>query len=162
MKLDKPEKIQLVYDTIGAFFCALSLAVICSWFLNPSSNPQTNRSKWEYFHIFPPFVFYGLFTYLFWKLHSLKQFRLSLLWLIINLFASTTTLFFSFFIRDIVNNRFLTEKSKFIPFDRFLSIVGGVFFGLSVCAFFFWVFGRIHRTLVENRSRHSVINLEIR
>ncbi|GEM_PF-6981736 len=153
MKLSKIEKIQLVYDSIGTFFCATLLGVACALFVNPSSSPEPHRSGWEMFHFFLPFVSYFIFIYFFWKSSSLKEFRLSFLWILINVFCPTTTLFISFLIRDIVNKRFLTENSKFLPFGVFLSIVGAACLWLSVCASFFWFFGFIHRTLLENKNR---------
>lgn len=159
MKLDKPEKIQLFYDSVGAFFCAAILGTICSFFVAHSSSSQPQWSFWQYFHFFLPFVFYPFFIFLFWRNSAFKPWRLNFLWILVNLFCPITTLFFSFFIRDVVNKRFLTEDSKFLPFNIFLSIIGSVCGGLLFCAFFFWLFGRMHRFLVENKSRQSTFNL---
>jgi hypothetical protein len=161
MKLDKLEKIQIVYDSVGAFFCAALLGIACAFFVNPSSSPQSYRSGWENFHFFLPFVSYFMFTYFFWKSSSLKVFRSNFLWVVINIFCPTTTLFISFLIRDIVHKRFLSENSKFLPIDIFLSIVGATCLSLLFCAFFFWFFGLIHRTLLENKNHQSILNLKI-
>jgi cytochrome bd-type quinol oxidase subunit 2 len=160
MKLNKLEKIQLVYDSVGAFFCAILLGVACALFVNPSSNSQTERSGWENFHFFLPFVTYFIFIYFFWKSSALKVFRLSFLWILINVFCPTATLFISFFIRDIVNQRFLTENSRFLPFDFFLTIVGVACIWLLVCASIFWFFGLIHRILHENRNNQLPLDLK--
>ena len=159
MKLDKPEKIQLVYDSVGAFFCAVLLGVVCAIFVNPTIDPQSDHSFWQNFHFFLPFVFYSIYLFMFWRNSAFKIYRLNFLWILINLFSAVTTLLFSFFISDVVNKRILTEKSKFLPLNIFLSIVGGICAGLLFCAFWFWLFGLIHRILMEDRSQQSIFNL---
>lgn len=161
MKLDKLEKIQLFYDSVGSLFCAFILGIICSLFVNFSSIPEAHRTFWEYFHLFLPFVFYPIFLFVFWKNSAFKNYRLNLLWILINFFSTITTLLFSFLIRDIVNNRLLTDQSKFLPFNRFVSIVGAICAVLQFFAFFFWFFGAIHRFLAENRKYPSTLGLKI-
>lgn len=159
MKLTKIEKVQFVYDFIGSLFCALMLGIICAMLVNPSSNRRIH-TNWEYFHFFLPFIFYFIFFYLFWKSSFLSKFRLNLLWVFINLFSSATALFFSFLIRDIANQRFLTDKSKFVPFGEFLYFISLIILIIIFFASCFWYIGLIHRIVIENSGKNPVLNLE--
>ena len=161
MSLTKTEKIQFFYDLSGSFVCALLLGVICAMLANSSSDRQMHTfTNWEKFYFSLPFIFYLVFTHLFWKSHFFSRFRLNLLWLFISFFSSITTLLFSFFVRDIVNQRFLTDKSKFIPFDIFFLIITLLTLLLIIIASVFWYLGLIHRTVMKDPNNLTVLNLE--
>lgn len=161
MKLNQAEKIQFVFDFIGSLLCALMLGIICLFFVDPSSSPQPNVSKiWAFFHFSLPLLIYFTFIFVYLKTSFLGKLKFKLFCISTNFTCSIISLFLSFFIRDLAFDRFLTDKSKFIPFGNFLFVVGGIIGAILCFAATFWVVGLITGNVVANRGGLVKINLE--
>ena len=161
VKVTKLERIQFFYDLFGTLFSALILGAVCSFLVNPSSDPPSATTVWEQLHFYIPFVIYLSFFYLFWQKNYFKSYRLNWNWLFVSVLTTFFTLLFTFLIKDIKYQRFFTSNSVFLQVEYFIIVVGiviFVFIGLQSC---FWVLGLIHRIAIGNNNDTVLLNLNL-